>query len=56
MNEHQVSHASKKRAISLDLARGYMLLLIVLAHVPLYLYAAEPLLKVNERWLFCVRF
>lgn len=42
MNDHPVSHAPKERAISLDLARGYMLLLIVLAHVPLYLYASEP--------------
>ncbi|KEK09322.1 glyoxalase [Lysinibacillus sphaericus] len=32
----------KKRAISLDLARGAMLLLIVLAHAPLYLYNSEP--------------
>lgn len=32
----------KKRALSLDLARGVMLLLIVLAHAPLYLYNAEP--------------
>ncbi|PGE11480.1 glyoxalase [Bacillus toyonensis] len=32
----------KKRAVSLDLARGTMLLLIVLAHAPLYLYAADP--------------
>ncbi|WP_025027885.1 DUF418 domain-containing protein [Caldalkalibacillus mannanilyticus] len=32
----------KKRAISLDLARGAMLLLIALAHAPLYLYASEP--------------
>ena len=31
-----------KRAISLDLARGFMLFFIVLAHVPVYLYAAEP--------------
>ncbi|PEI88779.1 DUF418 domain-containing protein [Bacillus toyonensis] len=31
----------KKRAVSLDLARGTMLLLIVLAHAPLYLYAAD---------------
>ncbi|MFS0554258.1 DUF418 domain-containing protein [Brevibacillus sp. 179-C9.3 HS] len=31
-----------KRAVSLDLARGAMLLLIALAHVPLYLYALEP--------------
>jgi len=36
------THSSTKRAISLDLARGFMLLLIVLAHGPLYLYAAEP--------------
>ncbi|MDA1677816.1 DUF418 domain-containing protein [Bacillus cereus group sp. TH152-1LC] len=32
----------KKRAVALDLARGTMLLLIVLAHAPLYLYAADP--------------
>ena len=32
----------KKRAVSLDLARGAMLLLIVLAHAPLYLYTFEP--------------
>ncbi|MES9691236.1 DUF418 domain-containing protein [Bacillus toyonensis] len=32
----------KKSAVSLDLARGTMLLLIVLAHAPLYLYAADP--------------
>jgi len=32
---------SYRRAISLDLARGFMLLLIVLAHAPLYLYASE---------------
>ncbi|WP_078382074.1 DUF418 domain-containing protein [Sutcliffiella halmapala] len=32
----------KKRAVSLDLARGAMLLLIALAHAPLYLYASEP--------------
>ncbi|TKC14727.1 DUF418 domain-containing protein [Robertmurraya kyonggiensis] len=32
----------KKRAVSLDLARGAMLLLIVLAHAPLYLYNSEP--------------
>ncbi|PEO06050.1 DUF418 domain-containing protein [Bacillus toyonensis] len=32
----------KKRAVSLDLTRGTMLLLIVLAHAPLYLYAADP--------------
>lgn len=33
---------TKKRAISLDLARGTMLLLIALAHAPLYLYTSEP--------------
>ncbi|WP_261134415.1 DUF418 domain-containing protein [Bacillus sp. Marseille-Q3570] len=33
---------STKRAISLDLARGFMLLLIVLAHAPLFLYSSEP--------------
>ncbi|ANE45930.1 glyoxalase [Paenibacillus swuensis] len=32
----------KQRAVSLDLARGFMLLLITLAHAPLYLYGAEP--------------
>lgn len=32
----------KERAISLDLARGLMLLLIVLAHAPLFLYGSEP--------------
>ncbi|TDL92327.1 DUF418 domain-containing protein [Vibrio vulnificus] len=32
----------KKRAVSLDLARGAMLLLIALAHAPLYLYNSEP--------------
>ncbi|UHA75422.1 DUF418 domain-containing protein [Paenibacillus sp. 481] len=32
----------KKRAVSLDLARGTMLLLIALAHAPLYLYGSEP--------------
>ncbi|PLR67731.1 DUF418 domain-containing protein [Bacillus sp. UMB0893] len=32
----------KKRAVSLDLARGAMLLLIALAHAPLYLYTSEP--------------
>ncbi|MBN8202104.1 DUF418 domain-containing protein [Bacillus sp. NTK034] len=32
----------KKRAVSLDLARGTMLLLIALAHAPLYLYTSEP--------------
>lgn len=33
---------SKKRAISLDLARGFMLLLIVMAHAPLLLYGSGP--------------
>jgi uncharacterized protein len=32
----------KKRALSLDLARGSMLLLIILAHVPLMMYLSEP--------------
>ena len=32
----------KKRVLSLDLARGSMLLLIILAHVPLFLYTIEP--------------
>ncbi|GIN72921.1 hypothetical protein J14TS2_33960 [Bacillus sp. J14TS2] len=40
--QQQNKHSSKKRAISLDLARGFMLLLIILAHVPLLLYGSEP--------------
>lgn len=32
----------KKRALSLDIARGSMLFLIILAHIPLYLYMIEP--------------
>lgn len=32
----------KKRAISLDIARGSMLFLIILAHIPLFLYMIEP--------------
>lgn len=32
----------KKRAISLDIARGSMLFLIILAHIPLFLYTIEP--------------
>src|SRR5690625_3272728 len=32
----------KKRAIPLDIARGSMLFLIILAHIPLYLYTIEP--------------
>ncbi|MGI2328407.1 DUF418 domain-containing protein [Planococcus sp. YIM B11945] len=45
---------TKKRAVSLDLARGAMLLLIVLAHAPLYLYASEPgiLQRVESENLF----
>lgn len=33
---------NSKRAVSLDLARGAMLLLIALAHAPLYLYNSKP--------------
>lgn len=32
----------KKRALSLDLARGSMLFLIILSHLPLFLYMIEP--------------
>src|SRR5690625_2292728 len=32
----------KKRALSLDLARGSMLFLIILSHIPLFLYMIEP--------------
>lgn len=32
----------QRRALSLDLARGSMLFLIITAHVPLFLYAMEP--------------
>ncbi|WP_152656533.1 DUF418 domain-containing protein [Oceanobacillus sp. CFH 90083] len=32
----------KKRALSLDLARGSMLFLIILSHIPLFLYTIEP--------------
>ncbi|QDS34780.1 DUF418 domain-containing protein [Brevibacillus brevis] len=39
---HMQTAETKKRAVSLDLARGAMLLLIALAHAPLYLYALEP--------------
>ncbi|MEK4299401.1 DUF418 domain-containing protein [Oceanobacillus sp. FSL W8-0428] len=42
MDIQRETQTSKKRAISLDLARGWMLLLIVLAHAPLFLYNAEP--------------
>ncbi|WP_080873488.1 DUF418 domain-containing protein [Oceanobacillus timonensis] len=31
-----------KRALSLDLARGSMLFLIILSHIPLFLYTIEP--------------
>ncbi|WP_130859739.1 DUF418 domain-containing protein [Gracilibacillus phocaeensis] len=31
-----------KRALSLDLARGLMLFLIILSHIPLFLYTIEP--------------
>ncbi|CEI82735.1 hypothetical protein J18TS1_35790 [Oceanobacillus oncorhynchi subsp. incaldanensis] len=31
-----------KRALSLDLARGFMLFLIILSHIPLFLYTIEP--------------
>ncbi|WP_164214371.1 DUF418 domain-containing protein [Virgibacillus sp. YIM 98842] len=34
--------AQKNRAISLDIARGSMLLLIILSHFPLLLYMTEP--------------
>jgi len=42
MNNITKDQISNKRALSLDLARGFMLLLIILAHVPLYLYTSEP--------------
>ncbi|MFE8696043.1 DUF418 domain-containing protein [Cytobacillus sp. FJAT-53684] len=42
MNKQPNNQSFNKRAISLDLARGFMLLLIVLAHAPLYLYTSEP--------------
>jgi len=42
LNIQPKNQPSSKRAISLDLARGLMLLLIVLAHAPLYLYASDP--------------
>ncbi|MFD1066515.1 DUF418 domain-containing protein [Oceanobacillus locisalsi] len=31
-----------KRALSLDLARGFMLFFIILSHIPLFLYTIEP--------------
>ncbi|MCM3180634.1 DUF418 domain-containing protein [Cytobacillus horneckiae] len=42
MFAQQGNQLNKKRAISLDLARGLMLLLIALAHAPLYLYGSQP--------------
>jgi uncharacterized protein len=42
LNPQHKNQITTKRVISLDLARGLMLLLIVLAHAPLYLYMAEP--------------
>jgi len=33
---------NKKRALSLDVARGSMLFLIILSHIPLFLYMIEP--------------
>ncbi|MGD6962430.1 DUF418 domain-containing protein [Fictibacillus phosphorivorans] len=42
MNTQTQSNAEKKRVISLDVARGFMLLLIVLAHAPLFLYESDP--------------
>ncbi|MGD6793916.1 DUF418 domain-containing protein [Metabacillus indicus] len=39
---HSQKDGKAKRALSLDLARGAMLLLIALAHAPLYLYTSEP--------------
>ncbi|GAB2550758.1 DUF418 domain-containing protein [Gracilibacillus alcaliphilus] len=40
MNMAQINQ--KKRALSLDLARGSMLFLIILSHIPLLLYTIEP--------------
>lgn len=34
--------AQTKRALSLDIARGSMLFLIILSHIPLFLYTIEP--------------
>ncbi|MET3506410.1 DUF418 domain-containing protein [Halalkalibacter oceani] len=34
--------AKKQRALSLDIARGSMLFLIILSHIPLFLYMIEP--------------
>ncbi|MGM0803814.1 MAG: DUF418 domain-containing protein [Bacillota bacterium] len=42
MNPHTQPKTEKKRAVSLDVARGIMLLLIVLAHAPLFLYESNP--------------
>ncbi|MFD1416115.1 DUF418 domain-containing protein [Oceanobacillus jeddahense] len=41
-NSEMTNAAPKKRALSLDLARGSMLFLIILSHIPLFLYTIEP--------------
>lgn len=42
IEEYKNQKNQKERALSLDLARGGMLFLIILAHVPLFLYTIEP--------------
>lgn len=42
MFEIKTRKNQKKRALSLDLARGSMLFLIILSHVPLMMYLSEP--------------
>ena len=42
MFEVRTQTNQKKRALSLDLARGSMLFLIILSHVPLMMYLSEP--------------
>lgn len=42
MFEVRTQSNQKKRALSLDLARGSMLFLIILSHVPLMMYLSEP--------------
>lgn len=42
IEEYKNQKNQKERALSLDLARGAMLFLIILAHVPLFLYTIEP--------------
>lgn len=42
IEEYKDQKNQKERALSLDLARGGMLFLIILAHVPLFLYTIEP--------------